>query len=71
MTDSKPATSQCLTGRAQPPTWFRLLGALFLTAAAAGLTAKRGAAVGLVAAVVYGSIAMATLLTWRKYLVNP
>lgn len=66
MTDSKPAPSQWLTGQAPPPVWFRLLGAFALAAAAAGVATKRGAAVGLLAAVVYGSIAMVTLLAWQR-----
>jgi hypothetical protein len=66
VTDSKPTPAKWLAGREQPPTWFRLLSALALTAVAAGLATKRGATVGIIAAVVYGSIALATLLAWER-----
>ncbi len=66
MSQSKPAPGQSLTGRAQPPAWFRLVGAVGLTAAALGLVAKRGAAVGIIAGVIYGSIGLATLLAWEQ-----
>ncbi len=66
MTDTGPTPSKWLTGRAEPPIWFRLLGALAVAAAAAGLEVKRGATVGIIAAVVYGSMALSTLLAWER-----
>lgn len=53
-------------GRAQPPLWFRLLGVAALTAAAAALGVRRGVAVGIIAAVVYGSIALSTAAAWQR-----
>ncbi len=66
MTNTESTPTEWLTGRAQPPLWFRLLGVVAFTAAAAGLSLKRGAAVGIIAAVVYGSIALANLVAWQR-----
>jgi uncharacterized membrane protein len=43
-----------------------VLGLLVLIAAAAGLAVKRGAVVGTVAAVVYGSAGLSTVLAWQR-----
>ena len=66
MTHTEPTPSRRLTGRTRPPLWFRLLGVVTLTAAAAGLGLERGLAVGIIAAVVYGSIALATFVAWQR-----
>lgn len=66
MTDIKPTPSKWLTGRAQPPMWFRLLSVVALTAAAAALGVRRGVAVGIIAAVVYGSGALACAAAWQR-----
>ncbi len=66
MTGSQQKAARWLTGRAEPPTWFRLLGFLLLIAVAAGLAVKRGAVVGTVAAVVYGWVGLTTLLAWQR-----
>ncbi len=68
MTDSKPTPTptKLLTGRAQPPLWFRLLGVVALTAAAASLGVKRGLVVGIISGVVYGSIALSTAAAWQR-----
>jgi hypothetical protein len=50
----------------KPPTWVRLGSCLALTAAAAGLFAKRGVAVGTVAVVIYGSLTLSCLLAWER-----
>jgi hypothetical protein len=55
-----------ITGRSRPPVWFRLIGCLGLTAAAAGLFAKRGVVVGVVAVVVYGLLSLSYLLAWER-----
>lgn len=47
-----------ITGRSRPPVWFRLISCLGLTAAAAGLFAKRGVVVGVLAVVVYGLLSL-------------
>ncbi len=61
---SKP--SKWLTGRAEPPIWFRLLGGLAVAAGTAGLAVGRGGTVGIIAAVVYGSLALSPLLAWER-----
>lgn len=66
MTGSQQKAARWLTGRAEPPTWFRLLGCLVLIAVAAGVAVKRGAVVGALAAVVYGWIGLSTLLAWQR-----
>lgn len=66
MTDSKPVLLQWFTGQAPPPVWVRLPGTFALAAMVVGLAVKRGAAVGFIAAVFYGSIAMVTLLAWQR-----
>jgi hypothetical protein len=55
-----------ITGRSRPPVWFRLIGCLGVTAAAAGLFAKRGAVVGVIAVVVYGLLSFSCLLAWER-----
>ena len=66
MNHPKPTPTKWLTGEAQPPLWFRLIGAVLFIALPAGLWVKRGVAVGLVAAIVYGFIALSTLLAWQQ-----
>ncbi len=55
-----------LTGRSKPPTWFRLLGFLIMLVAIVEIFFKRGIAVGIVAAVVYGHLALLALLRWER-----
>ncbi len=62
-------TARWLAGRAQPPTWFRLVGVLFAVLfgipVAVSLADKRGAIVGTVAGVVYGLPGL-YLLAWQR-----
>jgi MFS superfamily sulfate permease-like transporter len=66
VTDLDEGPASWITGRSKPPTWFRLIGCLALIAVAAGLVAKRGVVVGVVAAVVYGLIGLSQLLAWER-----
>lgn len=66
VTDTKPTQARWITGRAQPPLWLRLFGVVAFTAAAAALGVRRGVAVGFVAAVVYGFIALPAAVAWER-----
>lgn len=55
-----------ITGRSKPPVWFRLICCLSLIAAAAGVFAKRGVVVGVVAVIVYGLLSLSCLLAWER-----
>jgi hypothetical protein len=53
-----------LTGRSKPPTWYRIFVFLLMLGLIIALFFKRGIVVGVVAAVVYGYLALVALLRW-------
>ncbi len=53
-----------LTGRSKPPTWYRIFGFLVMLGIIAAYFFKRGIVVGVIAAVIYGYLALAALLRW-------